>query len=180
MKKEIVNPKIQEELNLKTNQLLSFVQDTRCRQQLINEYFTGEESTEVCGSCDVCQNTLKTVDIRESAVHAFKAVALTNGERGISSLAKLLCGIELHRFSVEEQNTSVFGSMKKYPVTEVKSFLRYLVQRGYINYLPSSFDGNNGSLSLTLNAIDLSNSKKPLYAPLLTQDKDQRSPLGPD
>jgi ATP-dependent DNA helicase RecQ len=169
LKNMIENPEIQKKLILKSNQLLYVIQTNLCRQQQIARYFTGEISNEVCGSCDVCQNTCMTRDIREFALLALKAVLLTNGNQGIGYLSKLLCASEIHHFPHTEKNSSIFGSLKDYSPSEVRSLYRYLIQRGYIQTLPAKSDLIEESLGITQKALDLAHSNTPIFAPLFIE-----------
>lgn len=169
LKNMIASEDIQKKMIVKSNQLLYVIQTNLCRQQQIARYFTGEISNEVCGSCDVCQKTFITRDIREFALLALKAVLLTNGNQGIGYLSKLLCASEIHHFPHTEKNSSIFGSLKEYSPSEVRNLYRYLIQRGYIQTLSTKSELIEESLGITQKALDLAQSNTPIFAPLFLQ-----------
>ena len=109
----------------KLSQLLGLCETSRCRRQVLLEYF-GDRG-EPCGHCDTCDDPQETFDGTTAAQMALSC-ALRTGERfGVAYLISVLLGEEderIRRFGHHEVTT--FGIGKEHARQEWQSIYRQL------------------------------------------------------
>lgn len=169
LKKEIKDPAIRNEVHLKMNQMFFFSHNLECRQKQLSSYFSGKQLKETCGSCDVCKKTVESISSRQIIETVFQATVLTNGELGISSLSKFLCSEFSGSISLDLVNTALYGSLKQYPIREIRSLLRYLIQKGYLVTIESQSKTDESFLVLSAKGKDFLQNKEDLFIPQFSQ-----------
>lgn len=116
----------------KLNQLLGFCESTRCRRQVILNYF-GEDFSDSCANCDNCQNPPETWDATVAAQKALSCIYRTGERFGVLYLIDVLMGkttTQMERFG--HQKLSVFGIGKDLDKKQWSSVFRQLAASGYI------------------------------------------------
>lgn len=121
------------ELSIKANQIFFFTHHLECRQKQLANYFTGEVVHKTCGSCDVCKKKVEIVDGLQIVRAICKAVLTTNGELGVSGLSKFLCGEIREDTPLRFQSLTSYGSLAMYPRNEIRSLIRFLIQKGVLD-----------------------------------------------
>ena len=98
----------------KLNSLIGFCETTRCRRQLLLEYF-GDHLDKNCGNCDTCTDPPKTYDGTLEAQKALSNAVRTNQIFGATHLADVLMGSKNQRvmeFQHDELSTYGIGTDK--------------------------------------------------------------------
>lgn len=130
----------------KLNTMLGFCESTRCRRQILLNYF-GETHAGGCGACDNCCTPVATWD---GTVHAQKALSCIyrTGQRfGAGHIIDVLRGKRTERMAqLRHDQLSTFGIGQDLHDTQWHSVLRGLVAAGHIAVPPE----NHGGLVLTL------------------------------
>jgi ATP-dependent DNA helicase RecQ len=129
----------------KLEALLGFCESTRCRRQVILEYF-GEKGQHTCNNCDTCTTPVETWDGTVAAQKLLSTVYRTGQRFGAAYLIEVLLGKESPRIrALGHHNLSVYGIGQDTNERTWRSILRQLVANGYL-----STDANgHGSLLLT-------------------------------
>lgn len=128
----------------KLSALLGLCETSRCRRQVILEYFG--DTAEPCGNCDTCQNPPQTYDGTVDAQKAISCVYRTGQMFGVNYVIDVLLGEENERIVRAGHNTiSTFGIGKDKPRSEWQSIFRQLVAH---NLLLPDVTGH-GSLRIT-------------------------------
>ena len=132
----------------KLSALLGFVETTRCRRQVLLNYF-GEQQPERCGNCDTCLQPVATWDGTEAAQQALSCVYRTGQRFGVAYLTEILLGkISPRVQKFRHDALSVFGIGKERAEREWSSVFRQLVAGGFLTV---DFEGY-GALQLTAEA----------------------------
>jgi ATP-dependent DNA helicase RecQ len=116
----------------KLDALLGYAESTRCRRQVLLEYF-GERYPEPCGNCDACLEPAEAFDGTEAARMALSAVYRTGERFGAAYLIDLLTGTEnerVRRFG--HDSLSVHGVGTAHGAKEWRSIFRQLVAQGLL------------------------------------------------
>ena len=116
----------------KVDALLGFCETTRCRRQVLLEYF-GEPLEKPCGNCDTCLEPVESFDGTEPAQMALSAVYRTGQVFGAAYVIDVLLGNEterIERFGHDRLGT--FGVGRGRSRQEWRSVLRQLVALGLL------------------------------------------------
>jgi ATP-dependent DNA helicase RecQ len=116
----------------KMEAMLGYCETTKCRRQVLLNYF-GEERSETCGNCDVCEGRVETWDGTLVAQKALSCVYRTGQMFGTVYLIDVLLGKDSERIRHFGHDTvSTFGIGKELTETEWKSVFRQLVAAGML------------------------------------------------
>jgi len=116
----------------KMEAMLGYCETTKCRRQVLLNYF-GEERSEPCGNCDVCEGRVETWDGTLVAQKALSCVYRTGQMFGTVYLIDVLLGKDNERIRHFGHDTvSTFGIGKELTETEWKSVFRQLVAAGML------------------------------------------------
>jgi ATP-dependent DNA helicase RecQ len=110
----------------KLNALLGLCETTRCRRQVLLEYFGG--ACKPCNNCDTCINTPSVFDGTVAAQKALSCVHRTGQRFGIAYLIDVLLGKDNPRIrQFRHDNLSTFGIGNEFNKAEWQSVFRQLV-----------------------------------------------------
>lgn len=129
----------------KLNALLGFCETTRCRRQVLLNYF-GEAYSVSCNNCDNCLEPVATWDGKIAAQMALSCVYRTGQRFGVKHLIDVLLGKmtpQIQQFNHE--NISTFGIGKAHDQAQWQSIFRQLVAANLLTVDMSGY----GSLRLT-------------------------------
>jgi ATP-dependent DNA helicase RecQ len=129
----------------KLNALLGLCETTRCRRQVLLEYF-GETGAKSCGNCDTCLDPVASFDGTELARKALSCVYRTGEGFGAGHVIDVLRGKDndkVKRF--DHDRLSTFGIGKEIGADEWRSVFRQLVAAGLLNI----DDEGHGALKLS-------------------------------
>jgi ATP-dependent DNA helicase RecQ len=117
----------------KLDALLGFCETTRCRRQVLLEYF-GQQLPDPCGNCDTCLQPIETWDGTVPAQMALSAVARTGQRFGAAYLVALLRGEPTERMQqFGHDRLSTFGVGKDLTKPQWHSVFRQLVAAGFLS-----------------------------------------------
>jgi len=128
----------------KLNALLGYCETTRCRRQVLIEYF-GERRDEACGNCDNCISPSESYDGTTEAQMALSNVYRTEQRFGAGHLSDVLIGSRgerVLRFGHDRLSTYGIGSDRT--KAQWQSVYRQLIAMGLLQV-----DAAHGSLRLT-------------------------------
>jgi ATP-dependent DNA helicase RecQ len=115
----------------KLDALLGYCETTRCRRQVLLEYF--HDSCAPCGNCDTCLQPVTSFDGTELAQKALSAVYRTGQRFGAAYLIDILTGIVSERISgFGHDRLSVFGIGADVGKEGWRSIFRQLVAGGLL------------------------------------------------
>jgi ATP-dependent DNA helicase RecQ len=130
--------------NRKLDSLLGYCETTRCRRQVLLEYF-GDQSSP-CGNCDTC---LEPIDSFEGTVIAQKALSCvyrTNQIFGVAHVIDVLTGAKTEKIDKFHHDTiSTYAIGTELSKIQWRSVFRQLVAAGFLKV---DLEGH-GSLKLT-------------------------------
>jgi ATP-dependent DNA helicase RecQ len=116
----------------KMEAMLGYCETTKCRRQVLLSYF-GEERSEPCGNCDVCEGRVETWDGTLVAQKALSCAYRTGQMFGSVYLTDVLLGKESERIRhFGHDKVSTFGIGKELTEREWKSVFRQLVAAGML------------------------------------------------
>jgi ATP-dependent DNA helicase RecQ len=111
--------------------LLGYCETTRCRRQVLLEYF--HDTCEPCGNCDTCLEPVSSFDGTEVAQKALSCVYRTGQMFGAAYLIDVLTGSENERITgFGHDRLSVFGIGKEYDKNGWRSIFRQLTAAGLL------------------------------------------------
>ena len=116
----------------KLDALLGYCETTRCRRQVLLEYF-GETTGEPCGNCDTCLEPVQSFDGTEAARKALSCVYRTGQRFGAGHVIDVLVGGEsarIRNFRHDKLSTYAIGG--EYSRTEWRAIFRQLVAMGLL------------------------------------------------
>lgn len=117
----------------KLDALIGFAETTRCRRQVLLEYFGEEASDKPCDNCDTCLEPVKTFDGTIAAQKALSCVFRTNQRFGVTHVINVLLGKEDEKTAnFGHHKLSTFGIGKEYSKFEWKSIFRQLIALGLL------------------------------------------------
>jgi len=129
----------------KLESLLGYCESTRCRRQVLLEYF-GERMADACGNCDTCVQPVASWDGTIAAQKALSAVFRTNQRYGVAYLVDVLLGNASERIARNgHDRIKTFGVGADIPKAQWQSIFRQLVAGGWLQVDL----GEYGTLSLT-------------------------------
>ncbi|HXP97634.1 MAG TPA: DNA helicase RecQ [Telmatospirillum sp.] len=115
----------------KLDALLGYCETTRCRRQVVLEYF-GDQS-EPCGNCDTCLEPVESFDGSIAAQKALSCVYRTGQRFGAAHLIDVLMGAPSERIStLGHDKLSTFGIGREFGKEEWRSIFRQLVAGGLL------------------------------------------------
>ncbi len=127
----------------KLDSMLGFCEDTKCRRQLLLNYF-GDDAPEHCGNCDNCQIPPETWDATEAAQKVLSCVYRTGQRFGVVHTIDVLLGKETDKVKqFEHQKLSTYGIGRDISESQWRSVMRQLVVRGLLQV---DVDGYGGLL----------------------------------
>ncbi len=116
----------------KLNCLLGLCEATRCRRQVLLEYFS--DSCEPCDNCDTCLTDIKTFDATVAAQKALSCVYRTGERFGVAYLIDVLLAKDNHRIKNFNHNKlSTYGIGKEFDKSQWQSIFRQLVSHSLLN-----------------------------------------------
>ncbi len=116
----------------KLDALIGFCETTRCRRQLLLDYF-GEGLPEPCGNCDSCLSPAASFDGTVAAQKALSAVVRTGQRFGALHLSDLLVGAETERVrQFRHHQLKTYGVGTEFSREEWRRIFRQLVAHGLL------------------------------------------------
>ena len=113
----------------KLDALLGYCETTRCRRQVLLEYFD-EKLLDPCGNCDTCIEPVKCFDATVASQKALSCVYKTEERFGASYVIDVLLGNNTERITnFGHQKISTFGVGKEYSKDQWRSIFRQLVAK---------------------------------------------------
>ncbi|MDP4708621.1 MAG: DNA helicase RecQ [Rickettsiaceae bacterium] len=141
----------------KLNALLGLCEASRCRRQILLEYF-GDQGAE-CNNCDTCQNPPKTFDGIVAAQKAISCVYRTDQRFGVAYLIDVLLGKETERIiGFGHNRIKTFAVGLEYSRQEWQSIFRQLVAE---NLLMVDITGHGG-IHITAQGMEFLKNKHEL------------------
>ncbi len=141
----------------KLNALLGLCEATRCRRQVMLEYFG--DGCQPCGNCDTCYTPPVTFDGSVAAQKALSCVHRTGERFGVGYLTDVLMGVSderIERFGHDKQST--FGIGAAYNKKQWQGIFRQLVSLGLLQVDTE----NHGGLHITEQGRAFLRTKEPL------------------
>jgi ATP-dependent DNA helicase RecQ len=125
----------------KLDTLLGLCETTRCRRQVLLEYF-GETLENPCGNCDTCLEPVKSFDATIATQKALSCVYRTDQRFGAAYIIDVLLGSSTARITqFGHHKLSTYGIGKEYSKNQWRSIFRQLVAR---NLLVVDIEGHGG------------------------------------
>ncbi len=116
----------------KLDALLGYCETTRCRRQVLLEYFS-ETLAAPCGNCDTCLEPVESFDGTEAAQKALSCVYRTGQMFGAAHLIDVLLGGDTARIrKFGHDRLSTYGVGAERPRDEWRSIFRQLVAMGLL------------------------------------------------
>ncbi len=141
----------------KLSALLGLCEATRCRRQVMLEYFG--DGCAPCNNCDTCLNPQRTFDATAAAQKALSCVYRTGQRFGVNYLVDVLLGADNERITQFGHHTqSTFGIGKEFSAVQWRGIFRQLVAAGLLFV---DLD-NHGGISITDYGRDFLKSKDAL------------------
>ncbi len=125
----------------KLNALLGFCETTRCRRQVLLDYFA-DHLPEPCGNCDTCLTPVESFDGTTVAQKALSCVYRTGEVFGAAHVIDVLLGSETPRMEkLRHDQLSTFGIGKELSKGEWQSVFRQLVAHGLLRVDMEGYGG---------------------------------------
>jgi len=116
----------------KLHAMIAFAEALSCRRRALLGYF-GEELSQPCGNCDVCDDPPETYDATVDAQKALSAVARVNQRFGIGYVVDVLRGSAGERIIANgHSELSVYGKGAEQSKDDWAAIFRQLIHRGYL------------------------------------------------
>jgi ATP-dependent DNA helicase RecQ len=116
----------------KLEKLLGYCETTRCRRQVLLEYF-GETLEQPCNNCDTCLEPVKSFDGTVAAQKALSCVYRTGERFGTIYIIDVLLGAKTERIqNFDHHKLSTYGIGKEFSKEEWRSIFRQLVAMGLL------------------------------------------------
>jgi ATP-dependent DNA helicase RecQ len=178
----------QEILKEKLDRMLQYAEASSCRRRVLLAYF-GEELSENCGNCDVCQNPPSYLDGTVLAQKALSAIKRTREQVGVNLLIDVLRGAknaaiynhEYHLLKTYGSGSDLSWAVWQHHLTEMKNM--GLVEVAYDEHLHLKITpyGNkvlfeNEKVQLTI-PVYKSDTKKPAKEALAAQPLTEQEVL---
>ncbi len=154
------NPEYKRIIQNKLDAILGLCESTRCRRQIILNYFD-EELEKPCGNCDNCLNPPEKWDASVEAQKALSAVYRTGQQFGVAYVTDVLLGKIDERIQRNRHDQlAVWGLGKNLKQVEWRSFFRQLIAQGYLHVDMDRY----GALELTEKARPVLRGEEKIYA----------------
>jgi len=116
----------------KLQRMLNYAEATSCRRRILLAYF-GENLTEDCGHCDVCENPPQTFDGTVIAQKALSALKRLKEQVGTNMLINVLRGARLQELMARGfDQVKTYGAGKEHSFKEWQHYLTQLINIGAI------------------------------------------------
>ncbi len=156
----------------KLDAMLALVETTRCRRQVLLEYFD-ETLPEPCGNCDNCLAPPATEDMTVAAQKALSNVYRTGERFGATHLVDVLMGRETEKvMSAGHDAVSTFGIGTELNASAWRALYRQLVIRGLLEVDDERF----GALRLTDKALPVLRGEEPFLMRKQPKSSRRRKP----
>jgi len=118
----------------KLEQIVEYCESSTCRRQTLLQYFGEVWADEKCQACDNCVSApQETVDSTEVAQKILSAVLKTGERFGVDLVCNVLRGTRRKQvLENHHDNLSVYGALRDLPANELKSLIRFLQRKGYL------------------------------------------------
>ncbi len=134
----------------KLNSLLGLCETSRCRRQVLLEYFG--DNCEPCGNCDSCLEPLNTIDGLIPAQKLLSCVHRVGQRSSGSHIINILLGSKVERIlTLRHNKLSTYGIGKEYTKQQWNSFLRQLISQNLLTVNHEEYR----ALKLTEKSIDI-------------------------
>jgi ATP-dependent DNA helicase RecQ len=121
------------------NMLLAYCEASRCRRQLLLEYF-GEQA-QPCGNCDVCREPSERIDATEDARKILAAIRGTGERYGAGHIIDVLLGSRTERMTEAHAALDVFGKGALRKKDEWQSLIRQMAGDGLLRHDLQGYGG---------------------------------------
>ncbi len=121
------------------NMLLSYCEASRCRRQLLLEYF-GEQA-ESCGNCDICRDPAERIDSTQDAQLILAAIHGTGERFGAGHIIDVLLGNRTERTTDAHAALAVFGAGASRKKDEWQSLIRQMAGDGLLRHDLQGYGG---------------------------------------
>lgn len=159
-----MNPRKKEIAYRKLDEMIKFCESSQCRRQFMLEYF-GEKTDGNCNKCDACLSPKETFDGAEIAKKALACIKETRQRFGMNYIISVLIGKAKGRVpDYGHDKIKSFGIGKEYSLVQWQSFIRELVQAGFIDVAGDKYP----ILKLNQKSFDVLFNKMPVA---LTKEK---------
>ncbi|MEM6531752.1 MAG: DNA helicase RecQ [Myxococcota bacterium] len=133
------------------NALLAYCESTRCRRQILLEYFD-DALEEPCGNCDVCLDGVDAWDATVEAQKALSCIYRTGQRFGVGHLVDVLIGKRTERcIHLGHDQVSTFGIGTELEATQWSGVFRQLLAYGLVEVDEDGY----GTLMLTESAREV-------------------------
>lgn len=117
----------------KLDALLGYTETTRCRRQVLLEYFGEKPHQDGCNYCDTCQEAVASFDGTVAAQKLLSCVYRTGQRFGATYIINVLLGKKDDRISqFNHHKLSTFAIGKEHSIDEWKSIVRQSVSLGLL------------------------------------------------
>ena len=162
--------------------LISLCDATRCRRQVLLNYFN--EEIEECNNCDICLDGIDLIDGTEDAQKILSAIKRTGERFGSNHIINILIGKEtdnIIKFAHDKLKT--FGVGENHNAIQWRSIIRQMYSAGYIHIEIEKY----GALKITVTGNEIlygkrnfSKRSQDVVAPKKTKVQKQEISLNED
>ncbi|HEX7725072.1 MAG TPA: DNA helicase RecQ, partial [Rhizomicrobium sp.] len=121
------------------NMLLAYCEASRCRRQLLLEYF-GEQA-EPCGNCDICRDPAERIDATDDARKILAAIRGTGERYGAGHIIDVLLGNRTERMTETHVALEVFGKGTLRKKDEWQALIRQMAGDGLLRHDLQGYGG---------------------------------------
>ena len=121
------------------NMLLAYCEASRCRRQLLLEYF-GEQA-EPCGNCDICRDPAERIDATDDARKILAAIRGTGERYGAGHIIDVLLGNRTERMTETHAALEMFGKGTLRKKDEWQSLIRQMAGDGLLRHDLQGYGG---------------------------------------
>ncbi len=127
------NPEEQQIAKAHLQQAIRFATTGTCRRKLLLEYFDEKFDVLNCQSCDNCLTPKETFDATIIAQKILSCIYRTDQRFGAHHITNILVGLKTKNVVERGHDTiSTFNLLADYSIPDVKTFIRELIEKGYI------------------------------------------------
>jgi len=162
--------------------LISLCDSTRCRRQVLLNYFN--ESIEQCNNCDICVDGIELIDSTDDAQKILSAIKRTGERFGSNHIINILIGKEtsnIIKFGHDKLKTFGVGSNLRVP--EWRSRIRQLYSAGHITIEIEKYGAlkiNNTGNEILYSKRKFFKREKDIITPTKTKTKTKEISLSND
>ena len=121
------------------NMLLAYCEASRCRRQLLLEYF-GEQA-EPCGNCDICRDPAERIDATDDARKILAAIRGTGERYGAGHIIDVLLGNRTERMTEAHAALEMFGKGTLRKKDEWQALIRQMAGDGLLRHDLQGYGG---------------------------------------